>query len=202
MAVWSEAIAQNLVGFATGLLGAVVGGLFTLYAANKAIREENEKERRGGEKEVQNMLDAMGVELGTLWAFHMRRVGGMVEALQPGQALEFYYPLTQDYFTVYNSNAAKIGLIPDPELRAMLVTCYNKCKKVVDGFKYNNELYRDWRDQSDLPSSSSEQQKIKNKYHALVSYGEVIRADHFELKGYMEELLRLLNKRGRGTFLV
>lgn len=188
----SDALLQNLFGLFSGLVGAVIGGAFTLYATNKAIHAQNLKDDLQEEKEVQNLLDAIGVELGTLWTFHMARVGAMVETLGPGEALEFYYPLTQDYFTVYNSNADKIGEIKDADLRETIVVAYNKCKKVVDGFKYNNELYRDWRDYSDTSAALRDEVRLSGKRRALVEYGAVIRTDHFELKGYMEKLQKLL----------
>lgn len=198
MDIVMETIQQNLYGFVAGMLGALVGGIFTLIATNKAIREERAKEIRREEKEVQNMLDAIGVELGTLWGFHMRRVGAMVENLPEGAALEFYYPLTQDYFTVYNTNAAKIGQVKDAVLREAVVVTYNKCKKVVDGFKYNNELYVDYRNTRVMPASyPNHDEFVKAKWQALVDYGQMAKVDHFELKGYMERLLSLLENRSK-----
>lgn len=193
-----DTILQNLYGFASALIGAAVGGIFTLKATDKAIREENDKEIRREEKEVQNMLDAIGVELGTLWGFHMRRIGAMLENLTEGAALEFYYPLTQDYFTVYNTNAAMIGRVKDPVLREAVVVTYNKCKKVVDGFKYNNELYKDYKNLLVMPASSPHHDEyVKAKHKELVEYALLVREDHFELKGYMERLLSLLENRAK-----
>lgn len=193
-----DMLMQNLYGFAAAMVGAFVGGVFTLRATDKAIREEREKEIRRDEKEVQNMLDAIGIELGTLWTFHMRRIGGMVENLPEGAALEFYYPLTQDYFTVYNTNAAKIGQVKDPILREAVVVCYNKAKKVVDGFKYNNELYVDYRNTMVMPDESKRHAEfVKAKHKALVDYGQMAKEDHFELKGYMERLQMLLENRSK-----
>ena len=173
----SEGAIQNLIGFGSGLIGAVVGGLFTLYATNKTIREENAKEDRQEEKEVQNLLDALGVELNALWSFHMRRIGEKVEALTQGQSLDIYYPLTQNYFIIYDSNASMIGRVRDPQLREAIVLTYNKCKKVVDGFKYNNELIRD------------------NRGENRAALAQIIKEDHFELKSYVEQFLGLLKMR-------
>jgi hypothetical protein len=195
-----DTILQNLYGFMAALIGAAVGGIFTLKATDKAIRDENEKEIRREEKEVQNMLDAIGVELGTLWGFHMRRIGALIESMpEEGAALEFYYPLTQDYFTVYNTNAAMIGRVKDHILRESVVVCYNKCKKVVDGFKYNNVLFRDYRDMLLMPASSPHHQDyVQAKYRELVDYALVVREDHYELKEYVERLLKLLAQRHTG----
>jgi len=193
----SGALLQNLFGLAAGLIGGITGGIitgiYTLKATDKALREENDKEIRREEKEVQNLLDALGVEIKTLWNFHMKRVGGRIEAMPDGQPLEFYYPLTQDYFTIYNSNAAMIGRIKDCDVREAIVVCYNKCKKVVDGFKYNNELVREYRDLNNIPGKTSqEEQRTASKLKELIDYARLIKEDHFEVKGYVEKLLGLL----------
>ncbi len=193
----SPEILQKLTGVAAALIGGIVTGVFSMHATKAAIRRENDKERRREDKEINNLLDALGVELGTLWGFHMSRIGKIVEELPEGAALEFYYPLTQDYFTVYNSSAAMIGRVKNHELRQSIVVCYNKCKKVVDGFKYNNELYRDWRDMADY-SHYTNSPRLEAKRVALIEYAQVIREDHYELKGYVEELLAMLpNATGR-----
>ncbi len=184
--MFSETLLQNSFGFISALIGAVVGGYFTLKATDKAIREENAKEDRQEEKEVQNLLDALGVEINALWSFHMRRIGEVVEQLAENTPLMIYYPLSQDYFTIYNTNAAAIGRIKEAPIRESIVVTYNKCKKVVDGFKYNNELIKDFK-QSAAPEVKQD----------LITYAYLIKSDHFELKGYIEQLLRLLNERQR-----
>jgi len=178
MIEWGNVV-ERMLGAAPALLGAVAGGYFTLRAARQAARREANREIRQEEKEVQNLLDALGVELEALWGFHQRRVGALVANLPDGKPLEIYYPLTQDYFTIYNSNAAKIGSIKDEKLRTAIVVTYNKCKKVVDGFKYNNRLY--------------ENQKTQE----MIDYAKLMKEDHFELKGYIEGLQELLRTRNK-----
>jgi hypothetical protein len=195
---WSDTVTQNVFGFVSALIGAVVGGYFTLYATNKAMREQYHHEEMVEEKEIQNLLDALYVEIDTLWSFHLQRVGGLIERLKEGDALEFYYPLTQDYFTIYHTNADHIGAIKDTELRRAIVVCYNKCKKVVDGFKYNNELYSDYNELvMEHGSGSAMDGLIRQKRGGLEAYARLVREDHYELKGYVETLLTLLRKQRR-----
>ncbi len=189
----SDAMMQNLFGLVAGLLGAAVGGFFTLYATYQAIRAQDAKDEQQEEKEIHNLLDAIRVEIDALWGFHMQRVGGLVEALAEGQALEFYYPLTQDYFVIYDRNADKLGQIRDAALRTSIVITYNKCKKVVDGFKYNNQLYRDYRELQVTDNGSvQDAERIRRKYIEMCDYGKIIQSDHYELKSYIENLLTLL----------
>ncbi len=191
-----EATLQKFIVPLTALLGAVIGGMFSLRASSKAYQLEMAKEQKRDEREVQNMLDAIGIEIGTLWNFHMQRIGAMAENLPIGGAFEFYYPLTQDYFTVYNTNAGKIGAVSDKALREAIVVCYNKCKKVVDGFKYNNVLYKDYRDLLMMPpTSQNHNEYVQAKHAELVEFATIIIEDHYEVKGYVEQLLALLDAR-------
>ena len=185
-------ISDAIIAMVGAIAGGSITGYYTLKATDKAIRDQNEKERRRDEREVRNLLDALGVEISTLWEFHMHRVGQMLEDLPTGKALEFYYPLTQDYFTIYNSNAALIGRIPNADLRKAIVVCYNKCKKVVDGFKYNNELFCGHHDLTTMSGESLDSKRIDAKFKELVDYAKVLKEDHFELKSYVDRLMELI----------
>jgi len=190
----------EFINVAVGLLAAVGGsgvtGYFTLKAADKAISLENEKEERQAAKEVQNMLDALGVEISTIWDFHMRRIGNRVENLAEGDIMDLYYPLTQNYFTIYDSNAWKIGAIRDARLRQAIVICYNKCKKVVDAFKYNNELLAEMRKLAQKKNVSYTSLTNGESYimKTLAGLAKIIKEDHVELKGYVENLMCLLSE--------
>jgi hypothetical protein len=189
-----EMMVQKFGGSFAALAGAVIGGVFTLRATNKAVQMENAKELRRDEKEVQNLLEALGVEIRILLEFHQRRIGYKVEQLPEGEPLACYYPLTQDYFTIYNANAAMIGRIKNPDLREAIVICYNKCKKVVDAFKYNNDLYIEYRNLLNDDSSPRTDKMIAHKRQELVDYAVVIKEDHYELQGYVERMMALLTQ--------
>ncbi len=189
-------IMQNLVGFSSGLIGAAVGGWFTLYATNKAIKSTYEAEEREEERAIRSLLSSIGVELNTLWQFHQRRIGLAIEGLKAGEPLLFYYPLTQDYFTIYNTNASFVGRLDDAELRKAIVVTYNKCKKVVDGFIYNNALFVDYQQMRyQTVESGKENPNLAAKLDELQQFAEAIKADHFELKQYVDHLLALLEQR-------
>jgi len=174
--------------FLAGIIGAAVGGIFVLAGTWLTIRAESKRDQAREEKEVQNLLDALGVEIKTLWDFHMKRVGQQLESLPENKAFEFYYPLTQDYFTIYNSNAALIGRIKDCELSEAIVVCYNKCKKAVDGFKYNNALYEAYTE----AMNKHLEPEITISRNKFQGYAATLKEDHFELKGYVKRLLEML----------
>lgn len=187
---WTDALSQNLFGFISGLLGAVVGGLFTLYATKVEIRSNAAKEARHEQKEMQSLLDSIALELRTLWSMHERRIGPMLQSLKPGEPFLYYYPLSQNYFVIYDANATRIGAIADASLRTAIVVTFNKCKKVIDGLTYNNTLFLDWRaliQRSD--ESAHDKAEIAAKYKELCDYAASLKADHEELKTYVDTLL-------------
>lgn len=191
---WAS-ILPKLVYFSAGIAGSLIGGFFSMLSARRAVRQEAAREKRQQEREVQSILDALAVEIDTLWSFHMDRIGAMIEGWKPGAAnrMEFYYPLTQDYFTVYHMNANRLGQIRDAGLRKAIVVCYNKCKKVVDGFKYNNELYREYVDALNLPEHTERYGTLVAVRRAkLEEYAVLLREDHFEVKTYVEDMLNRL----------
>lgn len=186
-------LSDNFLGFLWGFFGAVVGGLFTLYASVYSIRASNNMRLNDERREILNLIEAMALELGTLWKMHDVKIAPFLEKLKPGEPFLYYYPLSQSYFIVYDSNAAKIGRIDDSHLRESIVVSYLKCKKVVDGLTYNNTLFQDWRQlvqRSD--GSTSDQAEMNAKYKELCDYGANIIADHAELKTYVEETLALI----------
>jgi hypothetical protein len=189
----SDAVINLAIGMLGGITGGIVTGIYTLKATDKAIKDQGEKELRHEEKEIQNMLNSIGTEITALWTFHMRRIGDHIEQLPDGEPMAFYYPLTQDYFTIYHSNAHHIGRIKSQELAEAIVVCYNKCKKVVDGFKYNNELYKAYRDLSNTPAKTPhDEARTEAALRELKDYAKFVKEDHYELKGYVEKLLELL----------
>lgn len=177
-----------------GLIGALIGGSVSLYTTHKSHKRDREKEIRREQREVHNLLIAMQTEISTLWQFHMRRVGDLVENLKDGDILKFYYPLTQDYFTIYHASARQLGKVRNGKLRSAIVVCYNKCKKVVDGFKFHNGLLEQYMALSDSEDDSPKiRQRTQTKYAELQECAKLLKEDHYELKGYVEELIHLID---------
>ena len=56
------------------------------------------------------------------------------------------YPLGTDYFTMYNTNCEKIGRIPIPKLRTLIVSSYTLAKYFLDCLKTNNECIQFYED--------------------------------------------------------
>lgn len=126
-------------------------------------------------------------------------MGVFVEALPQGSPLNELFPVSSDYFTIFNSNAARIGAIPDPDLRKALVRAYVLAKALVDTFRMNNELINRREHFAALAVETGQplhQQHADGYTQTLVAYADSVRNSHNETKAAVTSLLRELRTRG------
>ena len=183
--------------FIIGLIGALLGGFFTLLGTLVAQFLENRREISKEKRELKGVLQAFHTELQTLWERYLSTAGQKVEDLSPGNPLLMYWPITQDYFTIYSTNARKIGEIEDPRLRKLLVTAYIRSRGLIDSFRMNNELNSKYEHFTALANSTRSQIDIANQnayLKALKDYSSTLKEQHNELKQTIELLLREFTK--------
>ena len=58
----------------------------------------------------------------------------------PKFIFNYYYPVSQNYFIIYEQNAKLIGGIKDDNIRSLIIECYVLMKGLVDSFGLNNGL--------------------------------------------------------------
>jgi len=130
--------------FYSAISGAVIGGTitgyFTLLSTNKNYRNQLDQARGEEEKLIKGLLQAIHDEVETLLERYQEIAGTRLESLKDGEPLLFFYPLTGDYFTVYNGNSFLIGRVPDNDLRKQIIKTYTLAKGMVDSFRMNNDF--------------------------------------------------------------
>ncbi|MDX1922408.1 MAG: hypothetical protein SFW65_04695 [Alphaproteobacteria bacterium] len=183
----------------SGFIGALVGGLLSLagtYISN-SLQANNSK--KAEEKLIMGLLQSIHDEVETLWELYMNGVGANLEALAERQPFLFFWPITQDYFTVYATNAFLIGRINNHDLRKLIIAVYSRSRGLVDSFRLNNDMVQ--KRQNCLMIFA----ETKNPVHqqqgmafeaALSEYAAKIRKSHFEVKALTSDLLRALRKQG------
>ena len=187
----------------SGLIGAVIGGGITGIVTWWSVREtesNNKDAKDKSDKEIiKGLLQALHDELETIYERYQESMGSHLEAMQTGTALLLYYPIINDFFTVYNSNAFLIGRIDDNDLRKSLVRTYVLSKGLVDSFRMNNEMisrYEHW----DLLAAETNKDIHKQVAHAhhegLINYAAQLKSIHMQAKNSYTELMRRLHKRG------
>ncbi|WP_157492433.1 hypothetical protein [Geothrix fermentans] len=187
----------------SGLIGSIIGGLiagfFSLRAVSNAEEADRKKRTEVDAKIILSLLQALHDELDSVFATYQERIGARVEALPEGQPLLFYYPVINDFFTVYNANAYLIGRIENNDLRKALVQTYVLAKGMVDSFRMNNELlskFEHWHALAAETNNPVHKQNAKDRFSNLASYATQIRKGHIETKKSLSELMRMMHKHG------
>lgn len=194
--IWWETLIVSVVG---ALVGGGLTGYFTLRAADKSHKNALDLQKQNQKKLIKGFLQAVHDEIETLWETYQAGIGVQLEASPEGHGLLVYYPVTQDYFTVYNSNGFLIGHIEDPDLRKMIVQVYSKARGLIDSYKMNNDLvakFEYWANLHKETNNAVYEQNAKGMLVVLQDYGKKLKKSHYELKELSSQLLRRLRKMG------
>lgn len=119
------------------IVAAIVGAFMT-FVAQWFSDNRRQKQR------IEGFYRAIHGELKEVWNLYNQEVGARWKEFGRDGRDVFQYnlSLTQDYFTVYSSNADIIGQIPksDLKLRTKIVETYTLLKVLIDYYKQNNRL--------------------------------------------------------------
>jgi hypothetical protein len=135
----------------TSAFAALIAVTGALWAARSAYRnaskiqfEEAERYRlreRAAERErIIGVLHALREELIQLWLMMAEDIAKPIETLDPKKKLLPYWPCYQSYFSIFDSNAAEIGLIESETLRTSLVRTFMLAKRLIDQYQNYNRI--------------------------------------------------------------
>lgn len=179
----------------SGLLGSIVGGLCSVGAVWFQSTQTRADQRVAEKRIIRSYLLSLRTEVETLWKRYEETAGQLVTSLGLNQPLLGFWPVTHDYFTVYNTNAFLLGRVEDDELRTLIVRTYNLAKGIVDSFRMNNEMNSKLENAQllALQTQNPAFTQIANVQHQnLVNYATMLKARHNELKDHVERLLRAI----------
>lgn len=197
------ALIGAFIGFFASIIGALIGGRMTkraaLEAAEKAHKNNIILQEHAHKSSVERLKQAIYDEINTLWERYMWGTGNALENLNDDEPITWYYPLTQNYFTIYEGNISLIGSLEDHELRKSIIISYTKSKSLIDSYRLNNEFVAKWE-------NSQKQWKFTGKplfaddmhamYAIMQDYSKKIKEIHKDIKSEFENLKLLFNKRG------
>jgi hypothetical protein len=183
------------------VIGGIIGGSMSLIASLKATERAykyrlklQEQSRQEG---VKNLIQAIHDEIDILWDRYLWGAGNELEKLAEGEPFLSFYPVTQEYFIVYNANASLIGSIDNHELRKEIVTIYTKAKSLIDSYKMNNNYLERYHNLTSLFQQSKnpifEQQASVIKI-LMIDRVKKIKLTHDEIKQDIKTLLEMLKK--------
>ncbi|MFH2137399.1 MAG: hypothetical protein ABII88_02685 [Candidatus Omnitrophota bacterium] len=190
-----EKINMNLNILISTAIGAFIGSSITLLATIISHYLQCSAQQQKEEKEIKGFLQAIHDEIETLWKIYTEGMGNILEATPINTPLPYYYPLTQEYFTIYVNNTSFVSKIEDIVLRKNIVETYVQAKGLIDSYKMNNELvYKYEHSAWTYQETQSNIHKISMDAHhkALIEYAKSLKETHEKVKQKVQLLLKSL----------
>ena len=152
--------------FLSFVSGALVSalGLFLAYLGLDKIRQR---------KKIKGFSQALYEELKEIGNAYNRDVKIHWEGIEKYGEEVFMtnISLTQDYSTIYHSNANLIGQIPNSKLRRRIVKTYTSLKVLVDYYKQSNRMLDEYGKYYEKDKSSEETFKY---WHMLRNFTQLL----------------------------
>lgn len=178
-------------------ISALIGGAATLSGVWIANRFQERNRARQQSEYIQGIVNGLHAELEALWLKYDERMGYLVEQLEDDKPLDYYWPITQDYFTFYGANASALGQLTDKQLRLDIVKVYSELKSLIDTFRMNNVLVEKYQIAIDrYLSSKTEANKtiLDSAEEQMTEYAKSIKESHVVCKKMICPLLKTLRK--------
>lgn len=116
-------------------------------------------------------------------------------------SFSYYYPITQNYFIIFDQNAHLIGRIKDNEIRNAIIKGYEMMKGLADSFKFNNNLVNKFENTSYIFNKTATIQDANiliSQINMLYKYSYKLKIAHERIKQEIidgeNSLLKLLEK--------
>lgn len=182
--------------FLGAIIGAYVTGHFSLKAANKAFENQQKHTEELERKEVKSFLRAIKTEVNVIWDRYIESVGKELEKLPEDTAFLFTYPIYEDFFTIYNNNADKLGKVSSQTHVKQIVKTYHLAKGLADSFKLNNQLIEKFIEANEKYVDTREEyynQRALELESIMVRYASQIKETHETVKQEIDKLNNFLS---------
>ncbi|HEI8290721.1 TPA: hypothetical protein SLE00_000306 [Citrobacter koseri] len=167
----------------SGLFGALIGGLFTLWGTLIDGRRQERASDNEAKEKKKSVLIGIKAEVETILELYKARICDSLERYEGGKPFDSIFPLTQNYFSFYESNSFALTSVNEETMKSIVV-CYGSARSLVDTFRMNNQVLEDL---SKLQTIYHETQKdihrfnLEQTYHIATMYGEGLKQIHNEV---------------------
>ncbi|HAT6979751.1 TPA: hypothetical protein KKW74_002690 [Legionella pneumophila] len=132
-------------------------------------------------------LKSIQSEIENIFSIYNERAGKLIEELDDNSIFEFIFPIKQNYFNVYESQASLLGLVKSDHLRSSIIKCYIEMKGLVDGFLMNNTLLEKVKIYINRTDQDS-QQHLNYLIASLANYAQEIKKQHGTIRELIQEI--------------
>ncbi|MGD8163411.1 hypothetical protein [Pantoea sp. FN0307] len=196
--VFLDSIPEWVSSFITALMGAFVGGVFTL----KGVDREAKITRAGAERESLELqlsvLKGVKGEVSTLINLYNKRMQHHIDNIGPGKMLDFIFPIGDDNFTFYEKNANIIAKLNDNP-RDSIINIYTYTRSLIQTFKGNNDLAVEYeRILFDMADNNKDKEMYKRlrdkKIEVMIDYAQEIKAIDAELRETVDKGFNVIDQ--------
>lgn len=164
-----------------GCVGSIVGaasaGILN-YNFNRIQYKRNRRDHfEDGMRSEMALLEVFQSDLTSLKRLHTE-MSTLLNSLKEGEPLAYALPVTLNYFSVFENNAAQLGRIERSELISQLVDVYHRGKSLIDSVRMNNETVFEFRRlEAEIKQAPSEKTKAQfNLVHArMIRYAPTLK---------------------------
>lgn len=184
--------------FITALIGAIVGGFFTLRGVDREARiTRAEAERESIELQL-SVLKGIKGEVSTLIDLYNKRMRGSIDSISPGEMLLINFPVGDDNFTFYEQNAKVIARLNDTA-RDSIINIYTYARSLIQSFKGNNQLVMEYEkilfDMADNNKNKDMYERLHEaKIEVMVDYAQGIKMIDSELMDVIDRGFNAIDK--------
>jgi hypothetical protein len=187
---------ENFFSTLVGGAVAIAGGLAATWWSHKL---QARHQRLEDSEFSENVLRAIRRELEALGEIYAKGIGKALHEVPEGKPLSQSLALTQEWFTVFNSNAVHLGKI-EGELSERIIIVYARTKHVIEEFRINNNFIEHLNEATAelrvRPRDEFISGKLQMLQEMMLLQVKRIRQSDQALKTASEELFALFDRRG------
>ena len=190
---WFPTIIAALIIAGGAFFAARHGGKMAAKASRDSLRQtfqgQEQRDKKRQQETIQGVLQAINEELNILWELYIKNFGVYLEEVKKGGIFDVPVSISQDYFTIYRSNANLIGQIENSDLRRKVVKVYTLLQAMLDCYQINSIRLGKYQ-----TAGRSDKALWISLGLGLANYAEKLKEDHYYLKREVEALLEMLKK--------
>lgn len=183
--------------FITALIGAVIGGRYTLKGVEKEAEINKQASERDSLELKLSVLKGIKGEITTLLGLYDVRMKEHIDDIAPGKILGIGFPVGDDNFTFYEQNAKEIAKLSD-ESRDGIINIYTYARSLIQSFKGNNDLINQYQEMNLLQCKYKDDEHlvtfINDHIECMIDYAQGLKLIDGETRQAISDGMQIIDK--------
>lgn len=174
---------QDYSSLIIAFLAATVGGLFTMAGVIYTARKQAKHQQKSAQDKRKTTLLGVREEIDSLMTLYLARMGEHIDKYDHNSPFDNIFPITQNYFTFYETNSASLAEVNSKTLTA-IVSFYTRARSLIDSYRGNNALIErldTTKVASDITGNKEYLAHLERYTSIAIAYGRGLVAIHEEV---------------------